>query len=321
MTYASRKVDAILKNRVAVKTLGTNNTCREGTIYDLRQAMQNNLFKKETVKRPGSYPEMKLVQARVPILDHEKTLIPRGTAVRIQAKALTHNPLSKHPIAMANEPGPKQVWEFVEVADRIMGTVAVLLSPNRRQGNWWETDYTECVKPVGGQSHIHWYGSDGFFLQHPTLVALMTGLIRQVALLCQIGEGQKIIEAVSRDRINQILTEADWRLALEAAEALRPWIEVPVPRNGSQLNMPFPVGMWRRLQRLHRAARRHGYDAIFQQSFEEGWNLGAVGTNYSGMYSFWGEKGKETEHHRRVMKLGEPKRRSVKSGKSAAQGT
>ena len=104
--------------------------------------------------------------------------------------------------------------------------------------------------------------------------------------------------------------------ALLLLKKMRMWVEVPTGTNGYVQNYAFPFGFWRRLIRLQRAIRRHGYEGALGQTFEAGWAL-TGGSAYYGAYHFWGED-ENTEHHEHLMEMGAPRRKTrVKSAKKA----
>jgi len=105
-------------------------------------------------------------------------------------------------------------------------------------------------------------------------------------------------------------------LALLLIKKTRNWIEVPVGENGYRVNYSFPLGFWRRLIRLQRAIRKVGYEETIGQTFHEGWAT-TGGTEFRGAYSFWGDEGELTNHHKHLMKIGAP-RRQTRVTKSAS---
>jgi hypothetical protein len=169
-------------------------------------------------------------------------------------------------------------------------------------------------------TYAHWGGSDNWFLAHPATVAIATGLYRQCFHLCGAGIADQIFDAISEEEIKEVMSTGSQRLALQATKATRPFIEVPVGRNGFRGNYAFAKGFWRRLIRLQRAIRRGGYEAAMGQTFEEGWGiLDHEATEWSGLYGFWGDEEDLTDKHRHLMKAGEPRRRRKVGGKSATQ--
>jgi len=221
----------------------------------------------------------------------------------------------------------KQHAQFLEVADYIVGNVCVLLNPDERiEGEWWRTDPDNCLVPdAAGKNCVGWNGSDNFFLHHPALASLITGLYRQALLLTKAGYGEEILGSLDRSKVDKALTTGSWRQALANCKKLRKWIEVYTPGGSYTQNFPFPEGYWLRFMRLHQALRRHGYQEVFNQDFVEAWNLLCKKSNWSGMYSFWGNKkddgsgnSDQAKRRQRLMKLGKPReRKSTSEGKPA----
>lgn len=218
--------------------------------------------------------------------------------------------------------------EFLQVADYLVGNVCVLLNPDSRiEGEWWVTDPKDClVGDTAGKNCVGWNGTDNFFLHHPALASLVTGLYRQALLLTKAGCGKEILGTLDRSKVDKALTSGSWRQALANCKKLRQWIEVYTPGGQYQTNFPFPEGYWLRFMRLHQALRRHGYQEVFNQDFVSGWNLLSKDNNWTGMYSFWGSKkgdvgqesSEQAERRRRLMKLGKPReRKSTSEGKPA----
>ncbi len=210
------------------------------------------------------------------------------------------------------------VEDFLQVCDRVLGPVAVLLGPWRPEGEWWRTDPDTAFVEKTGQNLVYWKGTDNWFLAHPATTALATGLYRQCFHLCGAGVADEIIDSISEEEISGVMSSGSQRLALLLLKRTRLWVEVPVGKAGTKVNYPFPLGLWRRLIRLQRAIRRHdSYEKSLGQTFHEGW--GTTGSSdYRGAYSFWGEEGELTDHHRHLMKMGAPRRNlSDKSAKEA----
>lgn len=221
-----------------------------------------------------------------------------------------------------------QISLFLQVSDYLVGNVCVLLNPDERvEGEWWRTDPEDCMVPdAAGKNCVGWNGTDNFFLHHPALASLVTGLYRQALLLTKAGYGEEILKCVDREKVDKALTTGSWRQALANCKKLRNWIEVYTPNGAYQFNFPFPEGYWLRFMRLHQALRRHGYQEVFDQDFVAAWNLLSKNANWTGMYNFWGNKkgeagqenSQQAERRRRLMKLGKPReRKSTSEGKPA----
>ncbi len=213
------------------------------------------------------------------------------------------------------------IEEFIKVCDIVLGPVAVLLGPGRPTGSWWKTDPEKALVGDGGKlKRAYWKGSDNWFLAHPATVGIATGLYRQCFHLCAAGVAEEIIESVSDDEIEEVMSTNSQKLALLLIKKTRPWIEVPVPegRGGYQVNFAFPIGFWRRLIRLQRAVRQVGYEESLGQNFHEGWSTTSGTSTWTGIYTFWGTVDEPTSHHEHLMKAGAPRRRTrVKPSKKA----
>lgn len=299
--------------RGRVRSIQTSCTCREGVITNARQGFQNGLLNTEeraSLSEPGNWTSMPpLKQLREVDLTAEPGK-KKPTELKIQHHKGFLDQYYKSNFS---------VEEFLKVCDVVMGPICVLLSPSRLDGDWWKTDPEKSVKGKPNSEWIYWSGSDNWFLAHPATLGIAMGLYRQCYHLCGAGLGEKIIETLSEEEIEEVMSSNSQRLALQLIKKTRDYIEVPVGANGYTCNYPFPIGCWRRLQRLQRAIRRHGYEESLGQSFADGWALlGGALTPWSGLQSFWGEKGELTEHHHHLMEMGEPRRRESVS-KSATQ--
>jgi hypothetical protein len=272
-------------------------------IYNIRQGLQKGLCQKVSTGRKDWQFSLRQTQD----VDLADPAAKRAgmTVMKIHRNAFKQKVLSQ-----------RLLGHFAKTADVVMGPICVLLGHSRPEGEWWRTDPDKILV----NSYLHWYGSDNFFLQHPALVSLVGGLYRQIALLCRAGLAEEVINSVDYREVEECLSSNDWRLALAITKAARPWIEVPCAQHGYVANFPVPLEngwYWRRLQRLQRGARRHGYEKLLGQNFTEGWALEAKGTQWSGLYSFWGQKEEPTEAHRRLMELGRPLRRKKSGNKQA----
>lgn len=294
--------------KVARHSLTTLNTCREGIIHDIRTKLQKEFCK--SVKVGPNAWDMGFERKQGILLDQEEDLGPKKNFLKIYTVSY-----------LANLP---EAAVFSQAMDTVLGIACVLLDPTRPTGDWWETPeedvYQKARKDGREAVWAYWYGPGNFCLQHPALVAIITGLYRQVALLCNAGFAEDIIAAADHDRVREAITNCDWREALSIASDIRPWIEVPVGKHGHAINYPFPLGYWQRFMRLQRGSRRHGYEKVFGQDFIEGWALENKSSAWTGLYGLWGEKGKLTNYHRRLMDLGKPLKRR-KNGSKSAQAT
>lgn len=287
-------------------------TCREGMISQARSDFQGIFCKK---KSNGTMTWNFSFEKSEAVIDLSDPVVkePGDTRLLVNASMLSR----------------KQHATFLQVADYIVGNVCVLLNPNeRRTGDWWVTDPEDCLVPdAAGKNCVGWNGTDNFFLHHPALTSLVTGLYRQALLLTKAGCGEEVLASLDRGKVEEALTNGSWRQALANCKKLRSWIEVYTPGGHNEKNFPFPEGYWLRFMRLHQALRRHGYQEVFDQDFVEGWNLLSKESNWTGMYNFWGNKKGEVgqegspqaDRRRHLMKLGKPReRKSTSEGKPAS---
>jgi hypothetical protein len=313
--YEAKYVSVDKKGKREVRSLRHLSTCREGVISRTRKEFQDLLC---TTKSNGTKAwNFDFEQSETVIDLADPAAKGAGdTKMLVNASMLNKN----------------QHAQFLEVADYIVGNVCVLLNPgDRPEGEWWRTDPNNCLVPdAAGANCVGWNGSDNFFLHHPALASIVTGLYRQALLLTKAGCGEEILATVDRSKVDKALTTGSWRQALANCKKLRNWIEVYTPGGSYTVNFPFPEGYWLRFMRLHQALRRHGYQAVFDQDFLASWNLLSKNSNWSGMYSFWGSKKgdggsdnrDQSARRQRLMKLGKPReRKSTSEGKPAPAGS
>ncbi len=274
--------------------------CREGLVHNIRQGLQGSLVQK--VKTGSEEWEFTFQQIKHIDLEDSAAKEAGMTSMKIHKASLNKKYLSK-----------KTLKQFSLAADIVMGPVCVLLGRDRPIGEWWRTPPEKILQ----EDYLHWHGSDNFFLQHPALVSLVSGLYRQVALLCRAERAGEILETIDYREIEECLSSGDHTQALEIIEKTRHWIEVPCGTNGHDINYPFPQGYWRRLKCLQRGLRRHGYETLMGQSFVDGWALEAKGENYTGMYALWGPKKDRTSAGKSLTELGRFIRRQKSEDKSA----
>lgn len=266
-------------------------SCRENLIHAIRQGLQSGLCQK--VRTGKSEWDFVFKQIKSVDLSDSATKEAGANAMKLNWDGL-------------NDCGNKKklvLIDFVRVVDTVMGPMCVLLASSRPEGEWWRTPEEEILK----KDFLYWWGSDNFFLQHPVLASIVSGLYRQAALLYRAGYEDRIMGSVDYKDIEDCLSTGSKQHALEILRKTRPWIEVPPGKDGYVANYPFPQGYWTRMHRLQIGARRHGYEKILNQNFSEGWDLEAKKTHWTGLYSFWGEKGEYTDAHTRLMDLGRPK--------------
>lgn len=284
----------------------SSSTCREGILSNMRQYLWDQTMEH---KQDGYKKVFKRVH-RVRLFDprlHEK--LQGANQIRIHEHGLKR----KGDHAGIIPKGNIELW--LELMDALVGLPSVLLSHRRPEGEWWKTDLKHCRDVV---DHVSWNGTDNWFMRHPTLIAIITGLTRQAALLTAHGLAKQVLELVERNQVEDALTTGNWKLAYGLCEKLKPYIEVPNGSGGSFQNYPFPYGQWKRFDRLQRAQRRHNYEKIFQGNFYDCWGLSKEGTGgrWSGSFDYWGNPGTENEKFDLLMKLGEPRRRAKGGEKS-----
>ena len=286
--------------------------CREGILSNMKTRLREAVMKKKkvTTNKDGWETATFTREKRLRLFDRELIAsLPGGNQIRIRDTGLKPKGLPESKLK------PQIVEEFILVADALVGIPSVLLSHHRPEGEWWRTDHLTCINKDG---EVEWNGSDNWFLRHPILLSIVTGLYRQAAMLTACGYGPKVLDCVKRGEVEDALTTGDWRLAFGIAKQLRPWIEVPVGAGGSEGNFPFSIGEWDNFDRLQRAQRRYNYLKVFGTSFYDSWGLnpGNEGGAWSGTQTYWGFGGGENENHQHLMNLGEPRRRA-KGGKDS----
>lgn len=289
------------------KTLLANDTCRERLISTFRTAFQQASTQKE------------------PVGPMEPWAWKRSPTATISFESKAKDPqiakLSIHRGGYHLQAGriDTDVDLFLQAVNAIVGTSCVLFDPTRPKGDWWRTPADKSVNPQNGEM-VSWFGTTNFFAIHPVLTAIVLGLYRQAAILVSIGYGEKIVNAVPRAEIEAAITDCDWRKALANAEALRPWIEVPLPKavGTNPFNFAFPTGYWRRYVRLHRALRRYGFGKVFGEDFCANWDLlHPPSKTITGLYTFWGWEGQYSEQHNALMRLGKPLKRKTASAEKS----
>jgi len=273
-------------------------TCREGILSNMRQFLWEKVMDE---KQDGYKKKFKRLR-RIRLFDAALHADLQGAnQIRIHENGL--KPKGDHKEKL----NPKTIEKYLLVADALVGLPSVLLSHRRPKGSWWRTDPSS---PSDG--YVNWNGTDNWFMRHPALLATVTGLTRQAALLTAHGFGDEVLKRVDRNQVEEALTSGDWRLAFGLCKSLQDFIEVPKGHGGSFQNYPFPIGQWKRFDRLQRAQRRHNYEKVFDGSFYDCWGLNetAVGGQWTGAFAYWGDPGKENKNYELLMKLGEPRRRA-----------
>lgn len=287
-----------------------SSTCREGILSNMR----TYLWEKTMDGAQDGYKKTWKRLHRIRLFDprlHED--MQGANQIRMHENGLKAK--GDHKLAIKKG----KVEEFLHVMDALVGLPSVLLSHRRPEGEWWRTDPKNCRNVA---DYICWNGTDNWFMRHPTLIAISTGLARQAAMLTAHDLGHLVLDTVDRGDVEEALTTGNWKLAYGLCEKLQPMIEVPNGVGGAFQNYPFPYGQWNRFDRLQRAQRRHNYEKVFQGSFYDCWGLNkeAAGGKWSGSFAYWGNPGKENANFDLLMKLGEPRRRAkgVKKSQGAA---
>ncbi len=269
------------------------NDCREGLVWDLKEIFQDFAVEWERESETSWH--------RTPVLSHtldtEDKTLKRPGKTYLFAGGEEEYPSPDHCIR------PCCIEERIETLDALVGPLAVLLNNDRYIGNWWTTSPEESTK---AREEIRWYGTDNFFLRHPTLLSLMMGMFRQGLLLFQQNFSGGLLKAISREDVEDCLTNADPALAMRILTTLRPWVEVPCNFHVG-VHYPFPRGYWPQLRLLHRAIYKHGYDEVFGMGMEKSWKLGVQGRYEipNGPRIYWGRSAsRQNEAARRLAKLG-----------------
>ena len=295
--------------------------CREGTIHNLRQALLHKVTRNMPVQRGNPHgfswrSSIRRVTHEVNLEDLRNTrpglttlAIRRGAIVPISPTAArssvrryrsgARNRAARNQSDVTNQEAVK----FLHVADAIMGPIGVLINPDRPQG---------CCKASttrnAGKNLLVWHGVDNTILYSPALVAMFAGLYRQCALLCKAGYADEILSVVDRSWIRETIEKVDEESALEIVQAMKKWIEVPIPRHGHRSNMVFPPGYFTRLLQISRAVEKHGPRAVFSEGFVKGWTLSArqvngYGQAQRGLWTVWGTAKNGNGEYQKISKL------------------
>jgi hypothetical protein len=274
-----------------VKALAIADTCRETVIYNTREILRSTLTNVGNRSMHSTPKEVRMLD-----LSDPETSSSAALCVYIGGA------------------DQEKLREFLHICDVVLGPVCVLLDPNRQKGTWWRTDPEAALVSIGpsARTYVAWQGSGNWFLAHPTLMAIATGLYRQCYQLFRAGMYDQINGLFQHGEVRRVMTARNRALALRMLRVTRPYIEVPAGEGGSSANYAFPAGKmrsWRRLLRLQRAVIRHGYRETFDQTFGEGWGLAGSLYELTGVYDFWGEEGELTGAHKHLMKVGAPVRK------------
>ena len=141
-----------------------------------------------------------------------------------------------------------------QMCDVIVGLPALLLSPNRPPGEWWN------VKEKPDRA-FHYCGVDSSFIFHPALVSIILGLLRQSVYLHREGEHTPLMEKVPRLEVVQALTTADHELAGKLVRKATRWII------STSTSAAFPLGRGNQGAKLlfliHNSLMERGFDRTF----------------------------------------------------------
>lgn len=281
--------------------------CREGLLSSVRQALSAHLME----SGQGDTPWSKRFTPRWEIaFDQEELARPGKTCMEVLIPGGNETPLEKREEFAA---------KLYPVANIVAGLPLLLLNTHRKPGDWHKLP--PRFQPLR-EGRARWFGADNSLLHHPALLSVGTGLFRQAVALVSCGLAEEVLASTPQEEVEKALAEADWKAAFGLVDKARPWIQIIPGKNGAFENYPIPwtkyarggTSYWQRFIRLHRALRRHGFEEVLED-FVQGWNLDGRSLDYSGAFSFWGEDGKLSEAHKRVMLLGKPlkRKRIVKS--------
>ncbi len=252
------------RGKARTHSINYGGSCREELIWDTREYLQKRSV--TTQKTRGTW-RVRLVKTHRLDVDHQSLKQPNVTYLWLNededcgvGKLVCYRPCC--------------AGKFLELMDAFVGSLGVVLNPDRYQGSWWATEPGEATnkkRGTHGTPEYRWFGIDNFFLHHPVLTSLVMGMFRQGCLLFQQGFDEAILKTVKRKEVEEALTNSDPVLAMRILTKLRPWIEVP-QTNYANL-APFPRGHWDRLGLLHRALYKYGYEEVFAGDLQEGWNI------------------------------------------------
>lgn len=308
------------KKRKTKRAISGESSCREGLVHGVRRCLQRAMTRSSRSTGPYSWDRRCELVSKADLT--ADVLKQPGEAYLYVANGHVINNLARpHPKAGEKRPRPKywpgrwnsrypktqhyrgrmsqsKVRDFLDFCDAIIGPVAVLMNPDRFEGNWWETTVQEATESRKG--YMRWYGIDNTAIAHPALASLFTGLARQCAYLVRCDIKDLVLGDLDEAELEECLTNADPELALRLTKKMKRWIEVPAPRCASTANIPVPIGSFSKIPALHRAIYKHGFKKTFGRSFESGWAIRSgpyayYGTvqgepRYSGIHTFMGQK-------------------------------
>jgi len=280
-------------------------TCREELIWDTREFLQSKSVSWKDKR--GSWKRIATLQSEINV-DHQSLKQPGVTHLWLNTDEDDYYGDALAQVCKR----PCCIGRFPEVVDAVTGPIAVILNPDRYEGDWWTTSPKETVPANRGVNELRWYGTDNFFLRHPVLLSLMMGSFRQAVLLFQQGFDESLLRVVNRKEVEDCLSNADPELALKLLNKIKPWIAVS--QSFSAHNFPFPNVYWHRVNQLYKAIHRYGYDELFGPGIAQSWGLtkGEDDADHNGRYNvangpmaYFGTAGsKLTEAGKLLSKLG-----------------
>lgn len=274
-----------------VHTMRAGAVCREELLHAVAQDFSDQVTRSR--QKPGSWEYITEVEGQIdvdaPVLKQPGTTFLWIANDDDPYVDPTYTPCTR----------PCCAGSLIETVDAIVGNACVVLNNDYYQGDWWQTSLEESQSDR--QSSFAWFGTDNFFLHHPALLAVVTGLFRQAVLLHSFGLEEGLLQAVPREDTVRALSEADEKLALRNLDKMRPWIQA----QSAGRFFPFGGSNWGRLRTLHRAIYKHGYDQLFAGDFNHRWGLGERATGLvNGAFSYWGAHTKPTKAGKLLNKLG-----------------
>ncbi|KKN44418.1 hypothetical protein LCGC14_0693320 [marine sediment metagenome] len=338
-----RNVDRRKKNtpsnlRSKKITISGNSSCREGIIAQIRSSIRSATG---TLRHPESGWRVQYVPYGSVDLDQSVLKRPGESFVAVHSKHITACRLRPNPnyktAAEQQEIRRKHdrcyyspyhhcwdekmirgrtdapltnaaIQDFLDVCDAVVGPLTVLLNPDRYQGNWWFTGVEDaCENRQKKSGLLRWYGVDNTCIAHPALTSLYAGLVRQCAYIARTNTVDQVREDVEGMGLEECLNESDEVQALRIARKMQRWISVPVLKGGGTSNIPVGCGTFPKIVALHKSIYHHGFEATFNASFLEGWGVAAASSSkYSGIHTFMGRKGENT-NGKRIKRLSRKK--------------
>lgn len=273
----------------APRRVGSEGSCREEIIWNIREELQNLA----TTKAAGDdrpYWEAKKT------LTHHLDLKPSS--------------LKQHGMTTLSIVDEEKHWhcersccagQLGNIMDTLVGNLALVLDPDPHYGEWWQSPSTAPYDDIQV-----FFGLNNSCLQHPAILHIILGMLRQAYLLFDEEKGGGLLKAVPYTNTKKALNNADWKQAWKNLEAARPWIEVT---GAGDHHWPFPKGYWNRLVALHRALYKKGPAKLFgHPDVASNWELlgdNRSESNVDGAWSYFGATNKKlTPAGKRLFQLG-----------------